>query len=75
MADKPVLFKITNLKQHFPLKKKGLYVKANDGINLNIYDGEVLGLVENPAAENPPGAPCSGSMTPRTARSCTTAGC
>ncbi len=45
MADKPVLFKITNLKQHFPLKKKGLYVKANDGINLNIYDGEVLGLV------------------------------
>ncbi len=45
MADKPVLFKITNLKQHFPLKKKGLYVKANDGINLDIYDGEVLGLV------------------------------
>ncbi len=45
MADKPVLFKITNLKQHFPLKKKGLYVKANDGINLNIYDGETLGLV------------------------------
>ena len=45
MADKPVLFKITNLKQYFPLKKKGLYVKANDGINLNIYDGETLGLV------------------------------
>ena len=45
MADKPVLFKITNLKQYFPIKKKGLYVKANDGINLNIYDGETLGLV------------------------------
>ena len=45
MADKPVLFKITNLKQHFPLKKKGLYVKANDGITIDIYDGETLGLV------------------------------
>ena len=45
MADKPVLFKITNLKQHFPLKKKGLFVKANDGIDLNIYSGETLGLV------------------------------
>ena len=39
------LFKITNLKQYFPLKKKGLFVKANDGINLVIYEGETLGLV------------------------------
>ena len=39
------LFKISNLKQWFPLKKKGLYVKANDGINLTIYQGETLGLV------------------------------
>ena len=45
MADQPVLFKITNLKQYFPIKKRGLYVKANDGIDLNIYDGETLGLV------------------------------
>ena len=45
MPDKPVLFKITNLKQYFPLKKKGLYVKANDGITIDIYDGETLGLV------------------------------
>ena len=40
---KPLLH-ITNLKQHFPLKH-GLTVKANDGINLDIYEGEVFGLV------------------------------
>ena len=43
--DKKILLKITNLKQYFPLKQKGLYVKANDGIDLNIYEGETLGLV------------------------------
>lgn len=43
--DKKVLLRITNLKQYFPLKKKGLYVKANDGISLDIYEGEVFGLV------------------------------
>ena len=40
-----VLLKITNLKQYFPVGKKGLYVKANDGISLDIYEGETLGLV------------------------------
>lgn len=45
MENKQVLFKISNLKQHFPLRKKGLFVKANDGIDLNIYQGETLGLV------------------------------
>lgn len=40
-----VLLRISNLKQYFPLKKKGLYVKANDGISLDIYEGEVFGLV------------------------------
>ena len=40
-----VLLKITNLRQYFPVGKKGLYVKANDGITLNIYEGETLGLV------------------------------
>ncbi len=40
-----VLLRITNLKQYFPLKKKGVYVKANDGISVDIYEGEVLGLV------------------------------
>jgi peptide/nickel transport system ATP-binding protein len=43
--DKKVLLRITNLKQYFPLKKRGLYVKANDGITLDIYEGEVFGLV------------------------------
>ncbi|MBR6090034.1 MAG: ATP-binding cassette domain-containing protein [Anaerolineaceae bacterium] len=41
---KPLL-RISNLKQYFPLKSKGLYVKANDGITLDIYEGETLGLV------------------------------
>ena len=40
-----VLLRISNLKQYFPLKKKGLFVKANDGISLDIYEGEVFGLV------------------------------
>ena len=43
--DKKVLLRISNLKQYFPLKKRGLYVKANDGITLDIYEGEVFGLV------------------------------
>lgn len=43
--NKKILFKITNLKQYFPLSKKGLYVKANDGIDVNIYEGETFGLV------------------------------
>ena len=38
-----VLLKITDLRQYFPVgKKKGLYVKANDGISLNIYEGETV---------------------------------
>ena len=40
-----VLLRITNLKQYFPLKRRGLYVRANDGITLDIYEGETLGLV------------------------------
>ena len=40
-----VLIRITNLKQWFPLKKKGLYVKANDGVTLDIYEGETLSLI------------------------------
>jgi len=40
-----VLIKVSNLKQYFPLKKKGLFVKANDGISLEIFEGETFGLV------------------------------
>ncbi|MBR6120008.1 MAG: ATP-binding cassette domain-containing protein [Oscillospiraceae bacterium] len=42
---KKVLLKISNLKQYFPVGKRGLYVKANDGVTLDIYEGETLGLV------------------------------
>ena len=38
-----VLIRITNLKQWFPLKKKGLYVKANDGVTRDISEGETFG--------------------------------
>ena len=42
---KKVLLRVSNLKQYFPLKQKGLYVKANAGITLDIYEGETFGLV------------------------------
>lgn len=51
MEDKKVLLRIIGLKQYFPLKKSSLfqkeqlYVKANDGITLDIYQGETFGLV------------------------------
>ncbi|MEG1560725.1 MAG: ATP-binding cassette domain-containing protein [Clostridia bacterium] len=45
MDNKKVLLRISNLKQYFPLKKKGLFVKANDGISIDIYEGETFGLV------------------------------
>ena len=50
-SDKKVLIRIENLKKYFPLKrasvfdKEQLYVRANDDITLNIYEGETLGLV------------------------------
>lgn len=48
--DKKVLLRVSNLKQYFPIGKKQVgkpqsYVKANDGIYLNIYEGETFGLV------------------------------
>ena len=47
---KKVLLSIRDEKQYFPVKKTGFreeqkYVKANDGISLDIYEGETLGLV------------------------------
>jgi len=43
---KKVLLKIRNLKQYFPIKgKKDLFVRANDGISMDIYEGETFGLV------------------------------
>ena len=49
--EKKVLMSIRNLKQYFPIKKSSIfqkeqeYVKANDGISLDIYEGETVGLV------------------------------
>ena len=48
--ERKVLLRISNLKQYFPIGKKQLgkpqmFVKANDGISLNIYEGETFGLV------------------------------
>ena len=44
--DKKVLLRIRNLKQYFPVRgKSGLYVRANDGISMDIYEGETFGLV------------------------------
>ena len=41
---KKVLIKAVNLKQYFPVGKRR-YCKANDGITVDIYEGETFGLV------------------------------
>lgn len=48
--EQKVLLHIENVKQYFPIKKTKIreeqkYVKANDGISLDIYEGETFGLV------------------------------
>ena len=48
--DRKVLLEVRDVKQYFPVKKTKLrekqrYVRANDGITLDIYEGETLGLV------------------------------
>ena len=49
--EKKVLFRLIDFTKHFPLKKssifqkEGLSVQANDGIDLEIFEGETLGLV------------------------------
>jgi len=43
---KKTLISIRNLKQYFPVKgNKNMFVKANDGISIDIFEGETLGLV------------------------------
>ena len=47
---KDVLIRVKNLKKYFPVKKdmafqEQQYVKANDGISLEIFNGETVGLV------------------------------
>lgn len=51
MENRKVLIRIQDLTHYFPLKKSSifqreqLYVRANEGINLDIYEGETFGLV------------------------------
>ena len=42
--EKKLLLQIRHLKQYFPVGK-GRFVRANDGITLDIYEGETFGLV------------------------------
>ena len=44
--NKKSLFKIRGLKHYFPVRgKRGMFVKAVDGVDIDIYDGETLGIV------------------------------
>ncbi|NLY37250.1 MAG: ATP-binding cassette domain-containing protein [Tissierellia bacterium] len=49
--DKKILFSLRGVKKYFPLKKESvfqkeqLFVRANEDINIDIYQGETLGLV------------------------------
>lgn len=48
--NREILYRISDLKKHFVVKKsinkeKSKVLKAVDGITLNIYKGEILGLV------------------------------
>lgn len=50
MDDKKLLLQVRDLKQYFPVssggfKKERLFVRANDGISLDIREGETFGLV------------------------------
>lgn len=51
MENRKPLIRIENLTHYFPLKKKSIfqrqqyYVRANEDISLNIYEGETFGLV------------------------------
>ena len=41
-----LLFRIRGMNQYFPVRgKRDTFVKANDGIDLDIYSGETLGVV------------------------------
>lgn len=49
--ERKVLFSLRNFTKHFPLKKASIFqkeqlkVRANEDVNIDIYEGETLGLV------------------------------
>jgi len=49
--ERNILIKLKNVKMHFPLKREGFFqkeravVKAVDGVTVDVYEGETLGLV------------------------------
>ena len=51
MVNENILFSIKGLKKHFPLQKsyfsrdKGNFIKAVDGVDLDIFRGETVGLI------------------------------
>ncbi len=51
MSDKEILLSVSALQKYFPMRKKSpfqkerAYLRANDGITLDIYKGETFGLV------------------------------
>ena len=51
MQNTKKLLSITNLKKYFPVAKSSifqknkLYVRANENITIDIYEGETLGIV------------------------------
>ena len=51
MPNTKKLLSITNLKKYFPVaktsifQKNTLYVRANEDITIDIYEGETLGIV------------------------------
>jgi len=46
MTEKKPIISIRNLKQYFPVRgKRNMFVRANDGVTVDIYEGETLGVV------------------------------
>ena len=75
------VLQVDDLKVYYPVRQglmgRVLYVKAVDGVTLDVEKGEVLGIVggESPAAGSPPWArPYASSSAPREAGSSSTDG-
>ena len=78
MQNKKVLLQISNLKQWFPVKKEKirqeqLYVKANDGISVDMKARRLVLSVSPAVASLPLAAFCFSFTIRRKARPCTSA--